>query len=201
MLRTVQSLPLCRAFDTGLRPDPFPDRAASLLPSLLAVTRTGLPPASDDELTTTDQPPTRSTSCLLGAREWLTDCLGPGPRPPGRSRPVPDRAPGQSGDGSADRRLGHCEGFRQLRLHSITAQIGQGHDDRLEQSQDWRPRMLRCIQAFGMDQAAHLDDVIPGEPCCMIHAGGPLLTIESGNPIMSKSGPPSFERAGVIPLN
>src|SRR3954447_6727682 len=71
MLRTVQSLPLERAFDTGLRPDPFPDRAASLLPGLLAATRTGLPPASDDELTTTDQPPTRSTSCLLGARENL----------------------------------------------------------------------------------------------------------------------------------
>src|SRR4051812_25163176 len=73
MLRTVQSLPLCRAFDTGLRPDPFPDRAASLLPGLLAATRTGLPPASDDELTTADQPPTRSTSCLLGAREWLNE--------------------------------------------------------------------------------------------------------------------------------
>src|SRR3954462_532735 len=72
MLRTVQSLPPCRAFDTGLRPDPFPHRAASLLPGLLAATRTGLPPASDDELTTTDQPPTRSTSCLLGARENLT---------------------------------------------------------------------------------------------------------------------------------
>src|SRR3954464_1445546 len=63
------------AFDAGLRPDPFPDRAASLLPGLLAATRTGLPPASDDELTTTDQPPTRSTSCLLGARENLS----PGP--------------------------------------------------------------------------------------------------------------------------
>src|SRR3954462_15496252 len=71
MLRTVQALPPCRAFDTGLRPDPFPDRAASLLPGLLAATRTGLPPASDDELTTTDQPPTRSTSCPLGARENL----------------------------------------------------------------------------------------------------------------------------------
>src|SRR3954468_8267630 len=64
--------PPCRAFDTGLRPGPFPDRAASLLPGLLAATRTGLPPASDDELTTTDQPPTRSTSCLLGARENLS---------------------------------------------------------------------------------------------------------------------------------
>jgi hypothetical protein len=38
------------AFDAGLRPDPFPDRAASLLPSLLAATRTGLTPAGDDEL-------------------------------------------------------------------------------------------------------------------------------------------------------
>src|SRR3954452_18042239 len=73
MLRTVQSLPLERAFDTGLRPDPFPDRAASLLPGLLAATRTGLPQASDDELTTTHQPPTRSTSCLLGARENLIE--------------------------------------------------------------------------------------------------------------------------------
>src|SRR3954464_7209694 len=71
------------AFDAGLRPDPFPDRAASLLPGLLAATRTGLPPASDDELTTTDQPPTRSTSCLLGARENLTG--GP-TRSPGDAR-------------------------------------------------------------------------------------------------------------------
>ena len=38
------------AFDAGLRPDPFPDRTASLLPSLLAATRTGLTPAGDDEL-------------------------------------------------------------------------------------------------------------------------------------------------------
>lgn len=43
-----------RAFDAGLRPDPFPDRAASLLPGLLAATRTGLTPAGDDELTTPD---------------------------------------------------------------------------------------------------------------------------------------------------
>src|SRR3954447_12435800 len=85
MLWTAQSPPPCSAFDTGLRPDPFPARAASLLPGLLAATRTGLPPASDDELTTTDQPPTRSTSCLLGAREWLTT-----PRKlPERPRPHP----------------------------------------------------------------------------------------------------------------
>src|SRR6478735_3073407 len=48
MLRTVQLLPQ-RAFDTGLRPGPFPTRAASLLPGLLTATRTGLTPASDDE--------------------------------------------------------------------------------------------------------------------------------------------------------
>src|SRR3954466_1350021 len=58
MLRTVQSLPLCRAFDTGLRPGPFPDRAASLLPGLLAATRTGLAPASDDEHEHEDHPVT-----------------------------------------------------------------------------------------------------------------------------------------------
>jgi hypothetical protein len=39
--------------------------AGSLLPGLLAATRTGLPPASDDELTTEDQ---LHTTCLLGAR-------------------------------------------------------------------------------------------------------------------------------------
>ena len=44
-----------RAFDAGLRPHSFPDRPASLLPGLLAATRTGLTPASDDELTTRDQ--------------------------------------------------------------------------------------------------------------------------------------------------
>src|SRR5215208_1294756 len=38
------------ALDAGLRPDPFPDRAASLLPGLLAATRAGLTPAGDDEL-------------------------------------------------------------------------------------------------------------------------------------------------------
>jgi len=71
MLRTASSLPLYRAFDAGLRPGPFPDQAASLLPGLLAATRTGLSPAGDDELTNskircyvTASPPT-----LLGARK------------------------------------------------------------------------------------------------------------------------------------
>ena len=72
MLRTVQSLPQKWAFDTGLRPRPFPDEAASLLPGPLAATRTGLTPASDDELTTQDQPPTRSTSCLWAHGKGLS---------------------------------------------------------------------------------------------------------------------------------
>ena len=38
------------ALDAGLRPDPFPDQAASLLPGLLTATRTGLTPAGDNEL-------------------------------------------------------------------------------------------------------------------------------------------------------
>ena len=42
MLRTARLLPHYRAFDAGLRPRPFPHRAASLLPGLLAATRTGL---------------------------------------------------------------------------------------------------------------------------------------------------------------
>ena len=44
--------PKTGVLDAGLRPRPFPDEAASLLPGLLAATRTGLTPASDDELTT-----------------------------------------------------------------------------------------------------------------------------------------------------
>jgi hypothetical protein len=59
MLRTARLLPLHRAFDAGLRPDPFPDRAASLLPGPLAATRTGLTPAGDDELTNNSNPYTR----------------------------------------------------------------------------------------------------------------------------------------------
>ena len=65
-----------RAFDAGLRPGPFPGRAASLLPGLLAATRTGLPPAGDDELTNTKKTPwhyvTVSPPVLLGARKRLS---------------------------------------------------------------------------------------------------------------------------------
>ena len=51
MLRTAQSLPQ-KGFDAGLRRRTFPSDAVSLLPGHLAATRTGLTPASDDELTT-----------------------------------------------------------------------------------------------------------------------------------------------------
>ena len=77
MLRTASSLPPKGASDAGLRPGPFPDRAASLLPGLLAATRTGLPPAGDDELTNSkihhDGYVTASPPVLLGARENLND--------------------------------------------------------------------------------------------------------------------------------
>jgi hypothetical protein len=54
-----------RAFDAGLRPRPFPDETASLLPGLLAATRTGLPPASDDELTNTKKHHGTTSRCHL----------------------------------------------------------------------------------------------------------------------------------------
>jgi hypothetical protein len=62
MLRTAPSLP-----HEGLTlgsDDPFPGQAASLLPGLLAATRTGLTPASDDELT--------NTKIHRGSRHGLT---------------------------------------------------------------------------------------------------------------------------------
>ncbi len=69
MLRTAWLLPLHRAFDAGLRRRAFPPDPASLLPGLLTATRTGLPPASNGELTTGDLSTTRSTSSLLDA-QW-----------------------------------------------------------------------------------------------------------------------------------
>lgn len=69
MLRTASSLPLHRAFDAGLRRWAFPPDTASLLPGLLAATRTGLTPAGDDELTNHDQPPTWPTSKFCWAYE------------------------------------------------------------------------------------------------------------------------------------
>jgi hypothetical protein len=54
-----------RASDAGLRPRPFPGEAASLLPGLLAATRTGLTPASDDELTNTKKHHGTTSRCHL----------------------------------------------------------------------------------------------------------------------------------------
>jgi AcrR family transcriptional regulator len=48
--------PATRGARAGLRHRPFPDDTTNLLPGLLTATRTGLPPASDDELT--NQPST-----------------------------------------------------------------------------------------------------------------------------------------------
>ena len=52
MLRTALSLP-SQGFRRWAPHRPFPDRSASLLPGLLAATRTGLTSAGDDELTKT----------------------------------------------------------------------------------------------------------------------------------------------------
>jgi len=40
-----------------------------------------------------------------------------------------------------------------------------------------------------MDERGEFSDLVPIEPCRMIHVGGPLLLIECGNPIVSKTGP------------
>ena len=61
--RTVA--PPNRAFDAGLRPRPFPDQTASLLPGFLTATRTGLPPASGDELTDTKKHHGTRSRCHL----------------------------------------------------------------------------------------------------------------------------------------
>src|SRR3981081_1168880 len=99
MLRTVSSLPLYRAFDAGLRPDPFPDRAASLLPGLLAATRTGLTPAGDDELTNTKISYTNSQPLLPSCWTHSTACTGCScnpaqtPRSTGHQHPPPPCSP------------------------------------------------------------------------------------------------------------
>jgi hypothetical protein len=72
------------AFDAGLRPGPLPDRAASLLPGLLAATRTGLTPAGDDELMfgsghTMAPPPNRWAHVALPTH-GDTACRGARPR-------------------------------------------------------------------------------------------------------------------------
>ncbi|MBB4942892.1 hypothetical protein FHR32_007292 [Streptosporangium album] len=91
--------------DAGLRLRPFPDGAASLLPGSLTITRTGLAPASDDELTRSIvNHPFRSTTYpywthvrkilfLVVAVSW-SNAKGPGGwspltrgRGPGKHRP------------------------------------------------------------------------------------------------------------------
>jgi hypothetical protein len=61
----------------GSDPGPFPDRAASLLPGLLAATRTELPPAGDDKLVehkdtpwlyVTVSPPVLLCARMIGAK-------------------------------------------------------------------------------------------------------------------------------------
>ena len=54
-----------QGFDAGLRRRAFPPGAASLLPGLLAATRTGLPPAGDDELTNTKKHHGITSRCHL----------------------------------------------------------------------------------------------------------------------------------------
>jgi len=76
MLRTAQLLPQ-RALDTGLRPGPFPTRAASLLPGLLTATRTGLTPASDDEHEPTDHPgPDSHRQATTSTNQQITPSRG-----------------------------------------------------------------------------------------------------------------------------
>ena len=67
MLRTVQLLAPKGASTLGFDAEAFPPDAASLLPGLLAATRTGLAPAGDDELVIVRSAQTHHLQ-LLGAR-------------------------------------------------------------------------------------------------------------------------------------
>ena len=72
MLRTARSLPL-KGFRHWASTRSVSDQAANLLPGLLTATRTGLTPASDDELTTKDHLH-QVTSDLLVARKKMASC-------------------------------------------------------------------------------------------------------------------------------
>ena len=65
MLRTASSLPHTGLLTLGSDPATFPGEAASLLPGLLAATRTGLPPAGDDELTNAKKHHGTTSRCHL----------------------------------------------------------------------------------------------------------------------------------------
>jgi hypothetical protein len=79
-LRTARlHTPPSGMLDAGLRPRPFPDDTASLLPGPLTATRTGLSPASDDELT--NQPSTiyminHQLSGHTKGNPWLAGTVG-----------------------------------------------------------------------------------------------------------------------------
>src|SRR5947209_3200236 len=118
MLRTASSLPLAGLLTLGSDPGPFPDRAASLLPGLLAATRTGLPPAGDDELTNSKIRcyVTASPPALLGARKRLSDLGAPlislntliGHRPAPRRLHQPGRHAGAGRSADYRRLSGGC---------------------------------------------------------------------------------------------
>src|SRR6266487_2982502 len=80
--------PPTRAFDTGLRPDPFPSRTASLLPGLLTATRTGLTPASDDEHEHQDHPATSRGHPLFRWAHESARLTWPGSEPGRAGRPL-----------------------------------------------------------------------------------------------------------------
>jgi len=70
MLRTASSLPLAGILTLGSGPARFPAGPPACYRGLLAATRTGLPPAGDDELTNSKIRCyiTASPPALLGAR-------------------------------------------------------------------------------------------------------------------------------------
>ena len=108
------------------------------------------------------------------AREQCSvhDVLGPLIEIVGDRNPVGHYLPQHGGQGryrSADRRLGHPERLADLGLHTIPAKICQSHDDRIEQSQDRRPRNLTRFLAGGIHERAQLHDLILREACSMIH--------------------------------
>ena len=81
MLRTASSLPLAGLLTLGSDPARFQTETASLLPGLLAATRTGLSPAGDDELTNSKIRcyVTASPPALLGARKRFSVPVTEGP--------------------------------------------------------------------------------------------------------------------------
>src|SRR5512132_2665771 len=91
------------ACDAGLRPGPFPDQAASLLPGSLATTRTGLTPAGDDELVIRSSPlddhllisgRTGWSTSTSSSRRASSSCRRTGPR----GSPSTSRSPTSAGN-------------------------------------------------------------------------------------------------------